>query len=100
MGQPGITSELDQMHVEIIVKVLGLEGSNQVATPGVREDGYKDGDEVLLPTEQATKYRGVVARGNYLGQDWTDIQFAVNALSRRMASPYVADERKMKSVGR
>ena len=92
--------EVDQRHAEVIVNMVGLPGSKQVAAPGERDDTYKEGDEELLSPEQATEYRGIVASGSYLVQNRTDIQFAVNELSRRMASPTVADERRMKRLGR
>ena len=59
----------------------------RVATPGDRDDGYRDGDDNPLTGADATKYRGIVARGNYLSQGRTDIQFAVKELSRRMSKP-------------
>ena len=94
----GITYEADQRHAEIIIKTLGLESSKQVATPGDRDDGYKEGDDELLTGSDVTRYRGIVARGNYLSQDRMDIQYAVKELSRKMSSPTVADERRMKRV--
>ena len=90
----GITYGADQRHAEIVVKSWGRQGSKQVVSLGERDDGYKEGGDQSLSLEQATKYRGIVARGNYLGQDRPDMQFAVEELSRRMASPTGVDERK------
>ena len=47
----------------------------------------EEGDDEPLSREQARPYRGNVARANYLAQDRTDIQFAVEELSRAMSSP-------------
>ena len=87
----GIECESDQRHAEIIVKQMGLEpGSKAVATPALRMkiDEVKDGNEEL-GNDQATVFRGIVARGNYLSRDRSDIRFAVKELSRKMAKPRV-----------
>ena len=42
-----------------------------------------------------TKYRALTARGNYLGQDRSDIRFAVRELSHRMAKPRRRDWRRL-----
>ena len=40
------------------------------------------------------------ARGNYLSQDRSDVQFAVKELSRGMSSPTVMDRNQLKTFGR
>ena len=40
---------------------------------------------------QATLFRAIVARGNYLSQDGADISYAVKELARRMSSPTQSD---------
>ncbi len=57
-------------------------------------------DEMELNRTDSTKYRALVARGMYLAQDRTDIQYAVKELSRAMAKPTVLDLRKLKRLGR
>ena len=47
-----------------------------------------------------TKYRALTARGNYLGQDRSDIRFAVKELSRRMAKPRRRDWRRLIRLGK
>ena len=47
-----------------------------------------------------TKYRALTARGNYLGQDRSDIRFAVKELSRRMAKPRRRDWRRLVRLGK
>ena len=54
--------------------------SKGVFTPGLKtkfEEGSKELKE--LNPGDASKFRGLVARVNYLGQDRSDIQFAVKA---------------------
>ena len=53
-----------------------------------------------LDDRNATKYRAIVARGNYLSQDRSDIQFATKELSRAMARPTNGDWKKLKRLGR
>ena len=56
---------------------MGLEQAKPLSTPGVdgREEDDKEEDLPLDP-ERATKYRGLVARLNYLSADRPDIQYS------------------------
>ncbi len=116
----GITYEADQRHAEIVIRELGLEQAKAVATPGTRddashgssmnpddvEDRFKgeyqvDTDEdVPLERHEATKYRALSARLNYLAQDRPDLLYAVKEVARRMAGPTKGDWTLMKRVGR
>ena len=68
-------------------------------------NGDKDGreleeEEEPLEKEDATGYRGVVARLNYLAQDCPDLQFPALELSREMDKPTSGSWRRMKKVAR
>ena len=52
----------------------------------------------LLDASPATTYRAIVARLTYLGQDRSEIQFAVKELGRDMSKPTQASWTKMKRV--
>ena len=85
----GVTYEADQRHAEIIVRELGLEGAKAVMTPGSREDvegqqKLNEKDNELLPPAEATRYRGLAARLNYLAQDRFELLYAAKECSRRM----------------
>ena len=85
--EEGIEYEADQRHAEVIVNGLELgRGVKSVSTPGCKRDITAE-DEISLPREKATVYRALVARGNYLAQDRSDIGFAVKELCRNMSSP-------------
>ena len=74
--EPGrITVEADPSHVQKITSSMNLDsGSKGREAPVVREQqGEHDGDEAMQ-TEEATRFRGIVARANYLGIDRPDIQ--------------------------
>ena len=96
----GIMYEADQRHAEIIVAKMGLEGGAKgVVTPGLKRE-VEPGDDEELNKQEATNYRGLVARGNYLTQDRSDIQYAVKELSRAMATPTVGDWKGLKRLAR
>ena len=97
-----ITYEADQRHVEIICRDLGL-GSKVRATPFPYERVTHEElsrPEVWLHGEEATKYRAVVARANYLSQDRSDIRYAVKELSRSMSQPTELAMGRLKRLGR
>jgi len=96
--EDGIHYEADQRHAEIIVKQLGFKNSsNPVSTPGVKPS---EENEKRLSEKEATLYRAIVARANYLCQDRSDIQFAVKELCRRMSMPTKGDWEALKRLGR
>ena len=55
-------------------------------------------DSELLSPSAATKYRGIVARMYYLGQNRSEIQFAVKELGKEMSSPTQASWTRMKRI--
>ena len=114
--EEGITYEADQRHAEIVLRELGLEAAKAVTTPGSRDDAdkmsdikvegnklqdYNDAeDNELLKGTEATKFRVLAARLNYLAQDRPDVQFAVKEVARRMATPRNGDWLALKRIGR
>ena len=62
-------------------------------------EGYDD-DDVLLNDREATRYRALSARLNYLAQDRPDLLYAVKEVARRMSTPTCGDWTLMKRVGR
>ena len=53
-----------------------------------------------LQPREATMYRAVIARANYLSQDRSDIRYAVKELSRSMSKPTERDWERLKRLGR
>eukprot|EP00973_Karenia_brevis_P035574 4905582-Karenia_brevis.AAC.1 len=80
--QDGIEYEPDPRHAEIIVQELGLHASNSVCSPGVANEPVKKDDEEKLQAAEATKYKSITARANYLAQDRPEIQFAVKECAK------------------
>ena len=78
--ESGIEYEADQRHAELIIKHCNLQSeSKSVATPGEKK-AYEDREQV---PDLSRLYRAIVARGTFLAQDRSDIQYAANQLSRR-----------------
>ena len=65
-----------------------------MTTPGVKEEQLRSEDDLenprLSPTE-ASSYRGLAARANFLSQDRPDLQYASKEMSRWMAVPRRSD---------
>ena len=85
---------------EIIVRELGLAQGKGVKTPGVRNKLDSLLESEPLEAAEATRYRALVARANYVAQDRADIQFAVKELSRGMSSPTAEHWNSLKRLGR
>ena len=49
---------------------------------------------------EATRYRRLAARANFLASDRSDIQYAVKEACRRMAKQVKGDRKRIKKVGR
>ena len=108
----GLVYEPDQRHAEVIIRELGLENAGSVLIPGTRaeHDVASAPNGVLgIPLEEesepmnpqdATRFRGLAARCNYLAQDRVDLQYACKEVSRRMAKPRCQDWQLLKRIGR
>ena len=70
LDEEGLKYEADPRHQEVIRKAMKLDGANGVGSPGVKDSGRSEDplEEKMTPLE-ATAYRAVAARSNYLGQD-------------------------------
>ena len=100
-GQRGIAYEADPRHVELVIEQLNLKDANAVTTPGTREEGRtKEEHEEVLGEKEATKYRAVIARCNYISPDRPDISYAVKELARGMAHPIHGDMQRLRRLGR
>ena len=100
-GNRGITYEADPRHVEIMVEQLKLKEAKPVVTPGTRDEGNNQEDsEVKFNKEDASLYRALVVRCNYLGQDRPDVAYVVKELARGMAEPTRGNWTQLKRLGR
>ena len=97
----GLGYEADPRHAELIKQQLTLEEAKPAFILGIKEEGRIATDhEEPLDNEQATRYRALIARCNYLSPDRPDVSFAVKELARNMANPRRGDWTRLKRLGR
>ena len=78
-----------------------MKESKPLSTPMLRaseREADSEEDKKELPPRQATIYRAIVARGIYMAQDRSDVQYAVKELSRWMSKPTEVDRKLVKKV--
>ena len=98
--EAGWEIEADPRHAELVVEQLGIEDKG-VSTPGVSGLDEEDTEEdVPLEGEDITRYRGVIARCNYLAADGTDCVFAIKEGCREMSKPTTGSLRRLRRIGR
>ena len=99
----GIRYEPDPRHAEIIVNQMGVAGAKSVSTPGITATAPRSEDDAENPKlmgQEASDYRGVAARANFLAMDRMDIQYASKEISRWMATPRRSDWEGLKRLAR
>ena len=97
--EEGKNYKAHQRHARIIIRQLRLKGSSDgLSTPGNKADAQ--GQRTDVSNHDATQYRGLVARANYLSQGRTDIHFLVKELCRSMSSLDQEDWAALKRLGR
>ena len=99
-NKKGIVYEADPRHIEIIVDQLKLKDAKAVATPGTKEEGTITNDcTQALDEQQASMYRAITARCNYISPDRPDIAYTVKELARNMSTPTKGDWIRLKRLG-
>ena len=88
----GYELEADLRHAELIIEQLGMKDAKPVVTPGIDTEvecqAWSDEpEEDELEQSEATRYRAIAARCNYLQPDRPDIQYAVKECCRLMSRP-------------
>jgi len=98
----GIYMESDPRHAEIVVKQLELEDVSPLSAPmeRIKPKDLTEDDVKELSREDASSYRAIVARGNYLSIERSDIRYAVKELARRMSKPRNIDYWQLIHIGR
>ena len=83
---------------EFIVDMTQVVKENLQEEKGCKHKDYDESE--MMNDREATEYRGLAARANYLAQDRPDLQFAVKEAARRMARPLIGDWTLMKRIAR
>lgn len=97
--EQGLLYRADSKHARLIWEKLGFtRESTGVSTPFVRDNVEQE--DAPLSAADATMFRQVAARANYLSQDRPDIQFAVKEVCAHMAEPTEGGVRKLKHLAR
>ena len=97
----GIEFEADPRHRRIVMEHFGLgEDSASGRVNGDRERREEAEDEEEMDRAEATVFRGLAARLNYLSQDAPDVQFAAKETAREMAKPTRGAWRRLKKLAR
>lgn len=66
----------------------------------VLEEGEEEGNSEELVGSEATRFRAVAARANYLSADRPDIQHPVKEICGRVSKPVKGDWQKLVRLGR
>ena len=99
--EAGIRISPDPRHVKDIIEELGLKGAKPADTPMiVSQSSKKDSDSRALSMRDATLYRRLVAKLNYLAMDRPDIRYAASTMGIQASSPKDADMVRLKRVVR
>jgi hypothetical protein len=99
-----IEYEADMKHAKVICEEMGLDASSRGLTTATvketREEVEEWMAEELLGKSEATRFRGLAARSNYLAQDRMDLQYAAKELCREMSGPKPSSWKKLKRLAR
>ena len=92
---------MDQRHAEMVVKEIGLEEAKPVSTPGEEEKPWEaEENKMELEAGQATRYRRVAARLNYMAMDRVDLMYSTKEICRNIANPTVGAWKMLKRAAR
>ena len=99
--EEGFELEADQRHADMICAQLGMEDARPLSSTGEPSGSRGAGaaDPELDPS-QASLFRSVGARANYLSQDRVDIIYATNEVCRHMSAPTVGAMKSLKHLAR
>ena len=93
--------EADQRHADLIIQETGASSKGLLSRPGGDKKVLEEeAESEELTGSEATRFRAVAARANYLAADRPDIQYAVKEVCRRMAKPVIGDWQKLSRLGR
>jgi hypothetical protein len=96
----GIEYEADRKHATMIIEAMGLdERSKGLSCPYDKTEQPEDEGEDMDKAE-ASEFRALAARANFLALDRLDIQFAVKELCRSMSAPKQGNWGSLKRLAR
>lgn len=91
----------DQRHADLIIRETGVSKLSPLSHPGGDKKTIEEEEKSEeLKGQEATRFRAVAARSNYLVANRPDIQYAVKEVCRRMAKPVSSDWKKLVRLAR
>ena len=101
VSENGWEYEADQRHADLIIRETGADKLSPLSHPGGDKKTIEEEERSEeLRGQEATRFRAVAARSNYLAADRPDIQYAVKEVCRRMAKPVSSDWKKLVRLAR
>jgi len=99
--EEGWEYEADQRHADLIIKESGAASLSPLSHPGGGKRTIEQEEQIEeLQGREATRFRAVAARANYLQADRPDIQYSVKEICRRLAKPVTSDWQKLVRLAR
>ena len=100
-GESGIEYEADPKHRKKILEYFGFEdNARRLSSNGEKSEKEEEWEFEDLGKEEATVYRGLAARLNYMSQDSPDLQFPIKSCSQEMSKPKRGSWKRIKKVAR
>ncbi len=96
----GLEIEADPRQAERLVAQLGMTGANPVGTPGVKPSAQELETDEAIYDSRGKVYQTGSARGNYMGMDRPETQYAVKECCRQMSQPTERALRALKRMAR
>ena len=97
----GLEFEADRRHRIFLMEHFGFsEESGASGVNGDRERKEEKGEEEEMGMGEATKFRGLAARMNFVAQDSLDLQYPAKEVAREMARPRVGAWKRLKKAVR
>ena len=98
--QWGYELEADPRHAELLIRECSMAGTRGVSTPGIDENELEDMDKEVEDEYDATRFRAMAARANYLSLDRPDLAFAAKDVCRDMSNPTMSSWKRLKRIVR
>lgn len=94
----GTEYEADPKHRNIVLEHFGFDENTRALTHNGDKEKEEEWEKEDLSKEEATTFRGLAARLNFLSLDCPDLQFVIKESSREMAQPKRGSWERMKKI--
>ena len=99
----GLSWRADPRHRKMVLEHFGfIPETKHLTTTGNKNADKFEGEQgqVELDKAEATNFRAIVARTNYMAADCPNVQYPTKEVCRDMARPTLASQQKMKKLAR